>query len=46
MQKTPGNGNLSLKLPLCWEQLNHTKDYQSNNTTKLGYVPYRRSANV
>ena len=37
---TPGYGNL--KSPLCWKQLNHTKDNQSNNTRKLGYVPYRQ----
>ena len=35
-------GNLGLKSPLCWKQLNHTKDNQSSNTRKLGYVPYRR----
>ena len=29
-----------LKSPLYWEQLNHTKDYQSNNTRKLGWAPY------
>ena len=39
---TPGYGNLGLKSPLCWKQLNHTKDNQSSNTRKLGYVPYRR----
>ena len=38
---TPGNGNLGLKSPLCWKQLNHTKDNQSSNTRKLDYVPYR-----
>ena len=26
---------------LCGKQLNHTKDNQSSNTRKLGYVPYR-----
>ena len=41
IQITPGYGNLGLK-SLCWEQLNHTKDNQSSNTRKLGYVPYRR----
>ena len=35
-------GNLGLKSPLCWKQLNHTKDNQSSNTKKLGYVPYRQ----
>ena len=34
--------NLGLKSPLCWKQLNHTKDNQSSNTRKLGYVPYRQ----
>ena len=24
--------NLGLKSPLCWKQLNHTKDNQSSNT--------------
>ena len=38
---TLGYGNLGLKSPLYWKQLNHTKDNQSNNTRKLGYVPYR-----
>ena len=38
---TPGYGNLGLKSPRCWKQLNHTKDNQSSNTRKLGYVPYR-----
>ena len=33
---TPGYGHLSLEAPLCWEQLNHTKDSQPNNTRKLG----------
>ena len=42
IQLTPGYGNLGLKSPLCWKQLNHTKDNQSSNTRKLGYVPYRR----
>ena len=42
---TPGYGNLGLKSPLCWKQLNHTKDNQSSNTRKLGYVPID-SANV
>ena len=37
----PGYGNLGLKSPLCWKQLNHTKDNQSSNTRKRGYVPYR-----
>ena len=41
IQITPGYGNLGLKSPLCWKQLNHTKDNQSSNTRKLGYVPYR-----
>ena len=40
MWLTPGYGYLSLKASLCWEQLNHTKDNQSNNTMKLGWVPY------
>ena len=34
-------GNLGLKSPLCWKQLNHTKDNQSSSTRKLVYVPYR-----
>ena len=38
---TPGYSNLGLKSPLCWKQFNHTKDNQSSNTRKLGYVPYR-----
>ena len=38
---TPGYGNLGLKSPLCEKQLNHTKDNQSSNTKKLGYVPYK-----
>ena len=42
IQLTPGYGNLGLKSPLCWKQLNHTKDNQSSNTRKLGYVPYRQ----
>ena len=29
-----------IKAPICWEQLNHTKDNQSSNTRKLGWVPY------
>ena len=33
---------LSEKIPLWWKQLNHTKDNQSSNTRKLGYVPYRQ----
>lgn len=28
MWLTPGYGHLSLKAPLCQEQLNHTKDNQ------------------
>ena len=39
---TPGYGNLGLKSPLCWKQLNCTEDNQSGNTRKLGYVPYRQ----
>ena len=42
IQVTPGYGNLGLKSPLCWKQLNHTKDNQSSSTRKLGYVPYRQ----
>ena len=42
VQITPGYGNLSLKSPLCWKQLNHTKVNQSSNTRKLAYVPYRQ----
>ena len=42
IQITPGYGTLGLKSLLCWKQLNHTKDNQSSNTRKLGYVPYRR----
>ena len=41
IQITPGYGNLGLKSPLCWKQLNHTKNNQSSNIRKLGYVPYR-----
>ena len=26
MKVTPGYGNLSLKSPICWEQLNRTKE--------------------
>ena len=34
---TPGYGHLSLKAPLCWEWLNHTKNDQSSNyETRLG----------
>ena len=40
IQLTPGYGNLGLKSPLCWKQLNHTKHNQSSDTRKLGYVPY------
>ena len=29
---TPGYGNLGLKSPLCWKQLNQTKYNQSSNT--------------
>ena len=28
-----------LKSTLYWEQLNHTKDNQSNDSRKLGWVP-------
>ena len=28
---TPGYGHLSLKAPLCWEWLNHTKNDQAGN---------------
>ena len=42
IQITPGYGNLGLKSPLCWKQLNHTKDNHSSNTGKWGYVPYRQ----
>ena len=27
------------KGPLCWEQLNHTKDNKPSNSKKLGWVP-------
>ena len=37
----PSYGNLGLKSPLCWKQLIHTKNNQSSNTRKQGYVPYR-----
>ena len=37
----PGYGNLGLKSPLYWKQLNHTKDNQCSNPRKRGYVPYR-----
>ena len=34
---TPGYGHLSLKAPLCWEWLNHTKNDQLGNyETRLG----------
>ena len=34
---TPGYGHLSLKPPLCWEWLNHTKNDQPDNyETRLG----------
>ena len=34
---TPGYGHLSLKPPLCWEWLNHTKNDQPGNyETRLG----------
>ena len=34
---TPGYGHLSLKAPLCWERLNHTKNDQPGNyETRLG----------
>ena len=42
IQETLGYGNLGLKSPLCWKQLNHTKVNQSSNTRKLAYVPYRQ----
>ena len=42
IQIIAGYGNLGLKSPLCWKQLNHTKDNQSSNTRKLGYVLYRQ----
>ena len=33
----PGYGHLSLKAPLCWEWLNHTKNDQPGNyETRLG----------
>ena len=43
IQITSDYSNLGLKSPLCWgkKKLNHTKDNQSSNTRKLGYVPYR-----
>lgn len=34
---TPGCDHLSLKAPLCWEKLSHTKDNQPNNTRKRGW---------
>ena len=33
-------GHLSLKVPLCWEQVNHTKNDHPSNIVKLGWVPY------
>ena len=34
---TPGYGHSSLKVPLCWEGLNHTKNDQPDNyETRLG----------
>ena len=40
IQQQQQHGNLGLKYPLCWKQLNHTKNNQSSNITKLSYVPY------
>ena len=37
---TLGYGHLSLMAPLCWEQLNHTKDDQPSNIRKSDWVPY------
>ena len=35
----PGYGHLSLKAPLCWKWLNHTKNDQPGNyETRLGAV--------
>ena len=35
-----GYGHLSLKAPLCLEQLNLTKENQLNKARKLGWVSY------
>ena len=43
---TPDYGHLSLKAPLCWEQLNHTNDNQPKNTRKLGWVPYKKITSI
>ena len=36
---TPGYGHLSIKVPLCWEQLNHTKNDKPGNY-ETGWVIY------
>ena len=41
---TPGCGHLSA--PLCWDQLNHTKDNQPNNFRKFGWVPYEQCLHI
>ena len=46
MWLTPGYGHLSLKAPLCWGQLNHTKDDQPSNIRKLGWLPYEQCLHI
>ena len=37
---TPAYGHLSLKAPLCWDQLNHSKNDQPHNIMRQGWVLY------
>ena len=46
MWLTTGYSHLSLKAPLCWEQLNHTKHDQPRNIRKLGWVPYEQCLHI
>ena len=46
MLLTPGCGHLSLKAPLCWGQLNHSKDDQPSNIRKLGWLPYKQCLHI
>lgn len=39
MWLTPVCGHVSLKAPLSWEHLNHTKDNQPSSMRKIGWVP-------
>lgn len=41
-----GYGHLSLKAPLCWGQLNPTKDDQPSNIRKLGWLPYEQCLHI